>query len=685
MKELISRDKKEKFKYIIQNEVTFVLILPLLLSIVLFYFKNKDVSSYCMSIEFYYTILAFSMATISILKKSNDIEEIYVKIGIGFLILSILEYINFVSMNLNYLFLDKRNEVILQFIIFFTNYSIIFLAFNVKSVRDKRKINYLEFSFLVILCVIFSAFIINTFYYLDIFTVIVCFTLIVFLVITAASVIFQRNSLQKDERIKLIIYLIFMVVYQGLYIWYCLSNDKIYFLEYLFKYLSICVMYKILEKNLFYKSYEREKNLLEESQIRQKDLNEILSKKNKDLLNLNAIIDENETRQTKLINNIKDAIVIVSFDRISYINKSALQGMKINEKDEKIVGFTTKEVYELLKRKKILNDDILDKIKKSTEQEFEVRKLYKIMKFKLGEVEFEIYYVKFNNADRLIYVKDVTYINEIDKLRKSYEEYLKEEKLKDEFYTNISHELRTPINLIFSALQVNDIYINDENIEGIKRNNQTIKQNCLRLIRTINNFIDTNKISEGYIVPNKKIYNIVEIVENVSLACKSYLDKIENTIIFDSEDEEIYSEVDKDMIERIMLNLLSNTVKYGGRGATIYVDIMNNNNNKVIIKVRNDKYTISENIKPYLFDKFSKVNKSLIREREGSGLGLFLTRALLKLLDGTINVESSNEIGTEFIITLPMSTSKTVIEKYREIEMNSIAAKVDTEFSDIYF
>jgi signal transduction histidine kinase len=684
LKELISGDKKEKFKYLIQKEITFVLILPLLLSIVMFYFKNKDISSYCISIDLYYTILAFSMGLISILKKSNDLEEIYIKIGIGFLISSILQYVSIVLNNLNYILLDKRYEVILQLVIFFSNYSIIFLAFNVKSNGDKRKFYYLEFSFIVILCVIFSAFIINTFYYSDIFTAIVSFTLIAFLVITTASVIFQRNSLQKDEKIKLIIYLIFMFIYQGLYIWYYLSNDKMYFLEYLFKYLSICVMYKILEKNLFYKSYEREKNLLEESQIRQKDLNKILSKKNKDLLNLNAIIDENETRQTKLMNNIKDAIVIISFDRISYINKSALQGLKVNEKVENIVGFTTKEVYELLIRKKILNDDILNKIKKSTEQEFEVRKLYKIMKFKLGEVEFEIYYVKFNNADRLIYVKDVTYINESEKLRKSYEEYLKEEKLKDEFYTNISHELRTPINLIFSALQVDDIYINDENIEGIKRNNQTIKQNCLRLIRTINNFIDTNKISEGYIVPNKKIYNIVEIVENVSLACKSYLDKIENTIIFDSEDEEIYSEVDKDMIERIMLNLLSNTVKYGEREATIYVDIMTNNN-KVIIKVRNNKYTISQNVKPYLFDKFSKVNKSLSREKEGSGLGLFLTRALLKLLDGTIDVESSNEIGTEFIITLPMSTSKTVIEKYREIEMNSIAAKVDTEFSDIYF
>jgi signal transduction histidine kinase len=185
-------------------------------------------------------------------------------------------------------------------------------------------------------------------------------------------------------------------------------------------------------------------------------------------------------------------------------------------------------------------------------------------------------------------------------------------------------------------------------------------------------------------VPNKRVYNIVEIIENISLACKRYLDKIENNLIFDSEEEEIYAEVDKDMIERVMLNLLSNSVKYGVRGAIIFINIGINNNN-ITIKFRNNLYTISEDIKPYLFDKFTKLNKSLSREREGSGLGLFLAKALIELNHGTIEVESNKESGTEFIITIPHSGNQEFVEAYEETEMSSVNDKVDTEFSDIYF
>lgn len=231
---------------------------------------------------------------------------------------------------------------------------------------------------------------------------------------------------------------------------------------------------------------------------------------------------------------------------------------------------------------------------------------------------------------------------------------------------------------------MNEIYLKDKNIDGINKNNKTIKQNCLRLIRTINNFIDTNKISEGYLIPNKRNYNIVEIVENISLACKRYLDKIENNIIFDSEEEEIYAEVDKEMIDRVMLNLLSNSVKYGVYKSTIYINI-GINKDKVIIKFRNELYTISDDIKPYLFDKFTKLNKSLNRDREGSGLGLFLAKALVELHNGTIEVESNKESGTEFILTIPRSDNQRFQEVHKEVEMNSVAAKVDTEFSDIYF
>ena len=680
MRKLTYINKKGSIKKLLQKEIKGVILIPLFIAIIISYVMDVDQRHYTIAIELSYAVLAFCIGIISVIKKFEDLEGVYIRIGIGCLILGIIQFIYVGLINADDIYTYAKYIEIMKLVIFFTNYINIILAFNVKTKNMKTQFMHVRYSSLIVASVIIETCVINAFYEINIAKVFIILSLVLLFIMTTLSVIFQRNSLQYNEKRNIIIYLIIIAICQGVYLW----DYKLYFIEYIFKYLSISVIYKTLQKNLFYKSYEREKKILEDTQKRGKELNEILKLKNKELKDFQSIIKKSEKRQTKLINDIKDSIVIISFDRISYINEPALRGMQINHDSANIIGMKVEEIHKLMRDKGIINEEILNGIIGSIRQKFEEKKLYKLMDFKKHELEYEIYYVKFNSVDRLIYVKDVTDINENEKLKRAYDKYLKEEKLKDEFYSNISHELRTPINLIFSAIQVNEIYLKDKNIDGINKNNKTIKQNCLRLIRTINNFIDTNKISEGYLVPNKRVYNIVEIVENISLACKRYLDKIENNIIFDSEEEEIYAEVDKDMIERVMLNLLSNSVKYGVRGAIIFINIGINNNN-ITIKFRNDLYTISEDIKPYLFDKFTKLNKSLSREREGSGLGLFLAKALIELNHGTIEVESNQESGTEFIITILRSANQEFVEAYEETEMSSVDAKVDTEFSDIYF
>ena len=130
-----------------------------------------------------------------------------------------------------------------------------------------------------------------------------------------------------------------------------------------------------------------------------------------------------------------------------------------------------------------------------------------------------------------------------------------------------------------------------------------------------------------------------------------------------------------------MLNLLSNSVKYGKRGGKVYIYI-EEENDIVLIHVSNNGYVIYKNMQPYIYDKFTKINKSLNREREGSGLGLFLVKALLELQGGVIELKSNCKVGSEFIIKLPKSYEEENVEyKY---EMVAIKEKVDMEFSDIY-
>jgi signal transduction histidine kinase len=185
-------------------------------------------------------------------------------------------------------------------------------------------------------------------------------------------------------------------------------------------------------------------------------------------------------------------------------------------------------------------------------------------------------------------------------------------------------------------------------------------------------------------IPDFKIHNIVELVENASLASNKYIKLIDNTLIFDANQEEIYVNCDKEMITRIILNILSNSVKYGKRGGNIKVSVSIFKFEYVMIKVQNDGLEIDKETIPYIFDKFTKLNKAFNRLKEGSGLGLFLTKALIELQGGNIRLRSNNK-GNEFIITMPRITkleNKEVV--YEDWETNPLEEKIDVEFSDIY-
>ena len=394
-----------------------------------------------------------------------------------------------------------------------------------------------------------------------------------------------------------------------------------------------------------------------------------MKKRNSILNEVNVMLQKSQDKNNKLIDSIYGGVFLFYNDKLQYINKKTLGTLDI-ENDE-VLGMELNEFIEKY------FDITLEDIKES-------RNYIPFAKMKHAKIDVEIFLTYIDEKSKILYIHDISEINENEKIRKVLEEYLEEEEIKKEFFSNISHELKTPINLIFAALQVNQIYLDENNIEGINRNRKIIKQNSLRLIRTINNFIDANKVSEGYMIPDYKIHNIVELVENLSIASNKYIQLIENTLTFDADEEEIYVNCDKEMITRIILNILSNSVKYGKKGGNINVSVNTYGNDYVIIKVENDGLKIDEKTIPYIFDKFTKLNKAFNRLKEGSGLGLFLTKALIELQGGNINLISSDN-GNEFIIT--MDRVKTAVNSkfiHEEWETNPLEEKIDVEFSDIY-
>lgn len=284
--------------------------------------------------------------------------------------------------------------------------------------------------------------------------------------------------------------------------------------------------------------------------------------------------------------------------------------------------------------------------------------------------------------------RDISDKLSLESREKQIEEIIEIDRMKSEFLANISHELRTPLNIIFLSLQslekIMEInYANhDEKVISYFR---MIKQNTFRLLRMINNLIDITKIDTGFYELNLENIDIVNVVEEIVLSVAKYVEGKGVEIIFDTEIEEKNIAADVDKIERIMLNLLANAVKFSKGSGSIEVYIRENDD-KILISVKDEGIGIEEEKLKMIFDRFKQVDNSLIRRSEGSGIGLSLVKSFVEMHGGNIQVTSEYGKGTEFLIEL-LDNVVEENEKENIMTKNNFNANIqrcNIEFSDIY-
>lgn len=263
------------------------------------------------------------------------------------------------------------------------------------------------------------------------------------------------------------------------------------------------------------------------------------------------------------------------------------------------------------------------------------------------------------------------------------------EKLRTEFFANISHELRTPLNIILGAIKVTSMHLEKENIdrEKIINNINMERQNCLRLLRLINNLIDSSKLDTGYFALNMVNCNIVNIVEEITLSVVEYINSSNLNLTFDTDIEEKILACDLDKMERIILNLLSNAIKFTDKGGNIFVNIYDGEE-FITISIEDTGIGIPEEKLDIIFDRFRQVDRSFTRNQEGSGIGLSLVKSLVEIQGGTISVESKCGVGTIFIIKFPVKLiddrKSKENGKLLENNLNNQVERIKVEFSDIY-
>jgi signal transduction histidine kinase len=249
-----------------------------------------------------------------------------------------------------------------------------------------------------------------------------------------------------------------------------------------------------------------------------------------------------------------------------------------------------------------------------------------------------------------------------------------------DFLLNISHDLRSHLSVILSVIQVmksgNIIIDNKKTTEYI----ETIKKNSLKMLRLINNLIDTNKLKNNYYTLNKKNMNIISMVEEIVNCIDKYARQKNIQLIFDTNEEECIMSADPGVIDRIIMNLISNAIKFTYNDTNIFVNLLVKDN-LIKISIRDEGPGISKENQEKVFGRYYKINDKK-SENTGSGMGLDLVRYLVKSHNGKVELFSNEGKGCEFIVTLPI-----IIEEEKEtysINHDSRIQRLEEEFSDIY-
>lgn len=403
--------------------------------------------------------------------------------------------------------------------------------------------------------------------------------------------------------------------------------------------------------------------------------------------NAQKILKNNQKSYSEFIDILPDGICLISEDlKIKYANKSLLQMLEVDSLSE-IYNLDIKYFINLSKEEENLFDIKIKKV--NIENKYMVLLEYELMTYNKNKIQVEINAIPFydDEAHIMLIIKDLTYKKISEMAEKEILDRFKADKIKTEFFANMSHELKTPLNVISSSNQLLEYNYKNSKVkdynDNIKYHINLVRQSSYRIQRLIGNIIDLTKMESGFYNIKLSKHNVVNVVEDLFMKTEKYSSKKDISIIFDTDNEEIYTYIDRIEIERVMLNLLSNCIKFTPNGGEIRVNMYDKENEFKIV-VEDNGIGIPENKIGLIFEEFGQADKTLSRNSEGSGIGLSIVKNLIELHDGNIRVKSKENKGTQFIITIPIKN--TIKEFYQEDKrIYNIEEKISIEFSDIYY
>lgn len=244
--------------------------------------------------------------------------------------------------------------------------------------------------------------------------------------------------------------------------------------------------------------------------------------------------------------------------------------------------------------------------------------------------------------------------------------------VKTKLYTNITHEFRTPLTVIMGMAQ----QVLDHPKEHFREGLKMIIRNGQNLLTLVNQMLDLSKLESGKLTLHYRRADIVSFLEYIAESFHSLAENKGVQIHFIPEEAQLIMDFDEVRLQQIVSNLISNAVNFTPKGGHIYISA-GTKNDRFILKIKDTGIGIAEADLPYIFDRFYQSDGSHTRHGEGTGIGLALTRELVKLMEGTIAVKSYKGKGAEFEVSLPVRHVSDVEEKVKEV--SPLVANINKE------
>ncbi|MCM1496196.1 MAG: response regulator [Bacteroides sp.] len=285
---------------------------------------------------------------------------------------------------------------------------------------------------------------------------------------------------------------------------------------------------------------------------------------------------------------------------------------------------------------------------------------------------------------------------QLKEINETREEAIYANKAKSEFLSNMSHDIRTPMNVIIGMTAVASSSLDDR--QKVEDCLNKITLSSKHLLGLINDVLDMSKIESGKLTLNMHQVSLREIMDSVvNIVQPQVKAKNQNFDIFiqDIMAEAVYC--DSIRLNQVLLNFLSNAIKFTPEGGTIHVSLLeeespvSRNHVRIHLRVKDDGIGMTPEFQENIFDSFTRENSSVVQRTEGTGLGMTITKYIIDALGGTIELNSAPGEGTEFHVTLDLERAVLreedmrlpdwnllMVDDHKELCLSAVAALKET-------